>query len=219
MKSDQELQADVLAALTADTRVKGNEIGVIAKDGAITLTGKVDSYAERLMAEQAAKHVKGVRAIAEEIEVELPDEQRVTDEGIAERIARLPPWTGSLRDTSVMAEVRSGFVTLTGTVDHPRHRTIAEKCVGELDGVVGIANLITIRERGSELKARDVVRQITRALHRHPNLEASNIRVSVTGSKVKLEGPVPTYPDREVVENVVWAIPGVEEIENNLGVG
>lgn len=219
MKSDQELQTDVRAALTVDTRVKGNEIGVIAKDGAVTLTGKVDTYADRLAAEQAAKRVSGIRAIAQTIEVKLPEEQRVTDEGIAERIARLPPWTHLLRDTNVLAEVRNGFVTLTGDVDHAYQKQTAEKCVGELDGVVGISNLIAIRERGPELKASDVVRQIMRALHHHPNITASNVRVSVTGAKVKLEGTIATDPERKLVADAVWAIPGVTEIEDHLLVG
>lgn len=219
MESDQALQADVLAELKWDTRLHGNEIGVTAKGGAITLTGTVETYAERLAAEQAAKRVKGVRAIAQEIEVKLPEELRVTDEGVAERIARLLAWTSSLRDTNVLAEVRNGFVTLTGDVDFPHQKQAAERRVAELDGVVGIANHIGIRERGPELNTRDVVRRITRALHRHASIEASNIHVSVTKDRVKLEGTIPTYPERELVEEAVRATPGVKEIENHLRVG
>jgi osmotically-inducible protein OsmY len=219
MKSDQELQADVLAELKWDPRVHGNEVGVIAKDGAVTLTGVVQSYAEKLAAERAAKRVKGVRAIAQDIEVKLPDETRTSDEGIAERIARLIAWTSTLRNTNVLAEVRSGYVSLTGEADHPYQKQLAARCVGELDGVIGITNDISIRARAPELHAREVVRQITRALHRHANLEASNIHVSVADGKVKLEGTIPTYPERDLVEEAVWATGGVKEIEDRLRVG
>jgi osmotically-inducible protein OsmY len=219
MKSDQDLQADVLAALTADTRVKGNEVGVIAKDGAITLTGKLASYAERLAAEQVSKRVAGVRAIAEEIAVKSPAEQRVTDEGIAERIAPLSSSISSLRNADVLAEVRSGFVTLTGEVDFLHQSQLIENRVAGLEGVVGISNRVTIREREPELKASNVVQQIMHALHRHPDVDASNIRVSIAGDTVKLEGAIHTDRERELVEEAVWTIRGVAEIENHLRVG
>jgi osmotically-inducible protein OsmY len=219
MKSDQELQTDVLAELKWDPRVHGNEIGVVAKDGAVTLTGVVQSYAEKLAAESAAKRVKGVRAIAQDIEVKLPDELRAGDEGIAERIARLITWTSSLRDTNVLAEVRRGYVTLTGEVEYPYQKHLVANRVAELDGVSGISNNIKFREAPAEVHTRDVVRQIMRALHRHASIEASNIHVSVANGNVKLEGTIPTYPERELVEEAVWAAGGVKAIEDHLRVG
>jgi osmotically-inducible protein OsmY len=219
MTSDEELQADVLAELKWDPRVHGNAIGVIAKDGAITLTGVVESYAEKIAVERAAKRVKGVRAIAEDIEVKLPDEMSSSDEGIAERIARLVAWTSTLRNAKVLAEVRKGYVTLSGEVDHPYQKQIVAQRVGEIDGVTGLTNDIKVRASPSEVHARDVVRQITRALHRHASIEASNIHVSVADGKVKLEGTIPTFPERELVEEAVWATAGVKELDDNLRVG
>jgi osmotically-inducible protein OsmY len=219
MKSDQELQADVLAELKWDSRVHRNEIGVIAKDGAVTLTGVVQSYAEMLAAESAVKRVKGVRAIALDIEVKLPDETRTSDEDIAERIARLIAWTSTLRNTNVLAEVRGGRVTLTGEVDYAHQKQLAADRVGQLDGVIRITNDIRIRAPAPELQAREVVRQITRALHRHANIEASNIHVSIADGKVTLEGTIPTYPERDLVEEAVWATGGVKEIEDRLRIG
>jgi osmotically-inducible protein OsmY len=219
MKSDDELQSDVRAALTTDGRVKGNEIGVIAKNGAVTLNGNVETYADRLAAEQAAKSVEGVRAIAQGIAVENRDEHPVTDERIAERIARLSSGDPSLRDTRVLAEVRSGFVTLTGDVELPSQKQDYEDRVAGLDGIVGISNRITIRKHEPSLKASDVVQQIVSALHRHPDVDASSIRVSVAGAKVALEGTIPTQQERELVEDAIWAMAGVDEIDNQLRVG
>jgi osmotically-inducible protein OsmY len=219
MKSDQELQADVLAELKWDPRVHCNEIGVIAKDGAVTLSGVVESYAEMVAAEAAAKRVKGLRAIAQDIQVKLPDEPRTGDEGIAERIAHLVTWTSMLRDTKVLAEVRSGHVTLTGEVDHPYQKQLVANRVAELEGVSGISNNIKLRGLPAEVQARDVGRQIMRALHRHASIEASNIHVSVADGNVKLEGTIPTYPERELVEEAVWAAGGVGTIEDHLRVG
>jgi hypothetical protein len=150
MKSDQELQADVLAELKWDPRVHGNEIGVIAKD------------------------------------------PRAGDEGIAERIARLITWSSMLRNTSALAEVRSGYVTLTGEAEYPYQKQLVADRVAELDGVSGISNNIKLREAPADVHARDVVRQIMRALHRHASIEASNIHVSVANANVTLEGTIPT---------------------------
>ena len=219
MKTDRQLQADVLAELEWDPQVQRNEIGVIAKDGAVTLTGVVQSYAEKAAAERAAKRVKGIRAIAQDIDVKLPDEMRDSDEGIAEKFARLVAWTSALRDTNVIAEVQNGYVTLTGEVDHPYQKQIAANRIGELDGVIAVTNDIKVRPRPSEVHARDVVRQITKALHRHASIEASNVHVSVESGRVTLEGAIPTYAERELVEEAVSTTAGVTEIENRLRVG
>ena len=219
MRTDRELQADVLAELAWDPQVHGNEIGVIAKDGAVTLTGVVQSYAEKAAAERAAKRVKGVRAIAQDIEVKLPDEMRESDEGIAEKFARLVAWTSTLRDTSVLAEVSNGYVTLTGEVDHPYQKQVAANRVGELDGVIAVTNDIKVRARPSDVQASDILRQITRALHRHASIEASNIHVSVENGRVTLDGTIPTYAERELVEEAASATTGVRQIDNRLRVG
>jgi osmotically-inducible protein OsmY len=219
MKSDQQLQADILAELKWDSRVHSNEIGVIAKDGAVTLTGVVGTYAEAVAAERAVKRVKGVRAIAQNLAVKLPDEMRETDEGIAEKFARLVAWTSTLRDTNVLAEVRNGYVTLTGEVDYPYQKQVAGNRVGELDGVLGVANDITVRALPCEVRARDIVRQIAGALHRHASIEAANIHVSVADGKVTLEGTIPSYAERELVEEAVRATAGVKEIEDHLRIG
>ena len=219
MKTDRQLQADVLAELAWDSQVQSNEIGVIVKDAAVTLIGSVRSYAQKAAAERAAKRVEGVRAIAQNIEVKLPEEMRASDEGIAEQFARLAAWTSALRDTDVLATVKNGYVTLTGTVDHPHQKQIAASRVGELNGVIAVVNDIEVRSRPSEVHSSDVAKQIARALHRHASIEASNVHVSVESGKVTLDGTIPTYAERELVEEAVSATAGITEIHNHLRVG
>jgi osmotically-inducible protein OsmY len=182
------------------------------------LTGAIDTYAEKLAAERAAKRVKGVRAIAADIEVKLPAQMRTTDEGLAEQIARILNWNGTFRNSDIQAEVRNGRVTLTGEVDWSYQRQAAERRVEELQGVTGIINQIRLRPQAEPVSARDVQRQITSALHRHANVEASRIRISVADGKVTLDGTVDTYGERELIEDAVWAAAGVKEVLDNVRV-
>ena len=218
MKTDKELQADVLAELKWDPRIQSNQIGVIAKDGAVTLTGFVQTYAEKVAAERAAKRVNGVKAIAENVEVKMPAEMRTTDEGIAERIAQIFKWNSTLRNTDIQAEVRHGYVTLTGEVDWGYERQAAANRVEELQGVAGIFNEIKIRQQASAVAARDVQRQITSALHRHANVEAAKVQVTVADGKVTLDGTIDAYHERELIEDAVWATAGVKQVVDNLSV-
>jgi osmotically-inducible protein OsmY len=217
MRTDEELRSDVIAELKWNPRIKSNQIGVIVKDGAVTLTGMVETYSEKLYAERAAKSVKGIRAIAEDIEVKLPAQMRRTDEGIAEQAAQLLRWNTTLRDTDVQAEVRSGRVVLTGQVDWLYQKETAAKRVAELEGVTGVVNQITIRGRKSA-DAGDVRRQIMNALHRHATVEASNVKVSVLDGTVTLDGTVGAYHERDVIEDAARGTPGVQAIVDNVRV-
>jgi osmotically-inducible protein OsmY len=217
MKTDEELRADVVAELKWDPRLKSNQIGVIVKDGAVTLTGLVETYFEKMCAERAAKSVKGVRAVAEDIEVKLPTQIKKSDEGIAEQAARMLTWNSTLRDTNVQAEVRKGRVILTGEVDWLYQKEIAAKRVAELDGVTGVMNQITIRVR-KNADAPDVKRQIMGALHRHANLEASKVEISVVDGKVTLEGTVDAYHERDLIEDAARRTEGVRDLVDNIRV-
>jgi osmotically-inducible protein OsmY len=217
MKTDDELRADVIAELKWNPRIKSNRIGVIVKDGAVTLTGMVETYIEKMDAERAAKRVEGVRAVAEDIEVKLPTQIRKTDEGIAEQAARMLTWNSTLRNTNVLAEVRDGRVVLTGEVDWLYQKETAAKRISELEGVTGVSNQITIRARKSA-DPRDVKRQIMGALHRHANLEASKIEISVADGKVTLEGTVDAYHDRDLIEEAARGTEGVRAVVDNLRV-
>ena len=219
MKTDQELRADVLAELERDPRVRSTEIGVIVKHGAVTLTGIVEDFAEKVAAERAVKRLKGVRAIAEDIQVKRPAELRLTDEGIAERIAEILSWSSAFRDASIQAEVRNGHVTLNGEVDGFYQKQAAARRVGELEGVTGIFNRIRVREAAAGKRAGDIEREIVSALHRHANIEASKVRVSVSGGNVTLEGTVDALHERDLIEDAVRHTVGVTDVIDNLAVG
>jgi osmotically-inducible protein OsmY len=219
MKTDQELRADILAELDRDPRVRSTEIGVIVKHGGVTLTGVVEDFADKVAAERAVKRLKGVRAIAEDIQVKRPAERRLTDEGIAERIAEILSWSSTFRDTDIQAEVRNGHVTLSGEVDRLYQKQAAAQRVGELEGLTGIFNQIRVRETATGARERDIEREIAGALHRHANIEASKVRVSVAGSKVTLDGTVDALHERELIEDAVCHTGGVTDVIDNLAIG
>lgn len=218
MKTDQELRADILAELERDARVRSTDIGVIVKDGAVTLTGVVGDFADKISAERAVKRLKGVRAIAENIEVKRPAELQITDAGIAERIADILGSSGAFRDTDVKAEVRNGHVTLTGELDRLHEKQALTQRVGELEGVTGIFNQIRVRESAGA-RARDIEHEILSALQRHAGIEASKVHVSVADSKVTLDGTVDALHERELIEDAVRQTVGVTDIVDNLAVG
>lgn len=215
MRTDDEIRDDILAEIDWDPQIESNDIGVTVEDGAVTLYGTVQSYAARLAAERAAKRVKGVRAVAEEIKVKYPSDWTVSDQDIAEAISSILQWNAALCDYDIKAEVRSGYVTLTGKVDWRFQRETARELIAEVRGVTGVSNQIALLQRTSAV---DVKKKITQALHRNADFEASHITVNVDGSKVTLNGNVKAWYERKLVEDAVWAAPGVTSIQDNLHV-
>ncbi len=217
MSSDDELRSDVLAELARNPRIGSSEIAVTVKHGAVTLNGMVLTLDEKVCAERAVKNIKGVRAVANDIEVKLPDEMRKADEGIAEQIGSLLSWYSSLRNMDVNANVDDGHVTLTGEVDFLYQKALVAERVAELEGVSAVSNQIEIRERHA-IDEQEVKRQIMAALHRHANIEASGIDISVADGEVKLEGTVGAYRERDLVVEAVRATAGVRNIIDELRV-
>lgn len=207
----------MLAELARNPRIRHSEIAVIVKDGAVTLNGMVLTLDEKIYAERAVKDLRDVRAIANDIEVKLPEQMRKADERIAEQIGRLLTWYSSLRNMDVKANVDDGHVTLTGEVDFLYQREVAAERVAELDGVSAVSNEIKIRERRA-IDEKEVKRQIIAALHRHANIEASGIQVSIADGEVRLEGTVGAYRERDLVVEAVRATAGVRDIVDNLKV-
>lgn len=218
MTIDEQLQRSVLDELKWDPRVRSSGIGVIATDGAVTLTGEVDTYAEKLAAERAAQRVKGVRAVAADIRVKVPKQMATSDEEIAERIARMLKWNSMLRSTNIQAKVSEGRVTLTGDVDWEYQRREAARRVEELNGVTGIVNQVNVRLRVTQASAKDIEREIRRALHRHADVEASRVRISVLEGEVTLDGMVGALFERELIENAAWSSTGVRAVRDHLTV-
>jgi len=213
---DIELRQLVLDELDFDPRVNAAHIGVSADNGVVTLTGHVGSYAEKLAAEQAARRVKGVHALAEEIEVRFPSDKKTADDEIAARALSILRWSAVLPPDAIQVKVQHGWVSLSGEVEWQFQRRAAESAVRKLSGVVGVVNSLTIRPR---VQASDVKRKIEDALKRNAEIHARGIRVSVLdGGHVTLDGQVQDWRERDAVERAAWSAPGVVRIDDHLTV-
>lgn len=212
--SDLSLRQDIIDELDWEPSVDSAHIGVAVDKGVVTLSGHVGSYAEKLAAEKAVKRVKGVQAIAEEIQVRLPSDKKTADDEIAARALSLLRWSAVVPEGRVMVKVQDGWVSLSGQVDWQYQRAAAEAEVRRLSGVAGVINGIAIKPRVQPL---DVKRRIEEALRRNAQIQAQGIHVSVeNGGRVSLEGSVQDWREREAAENAAWAAPGVVGVEDHL---
>jgi osmotically-inducible protein OsmY len=212
MKTDEQLQKDVLEELRWEPSITASAIGVCVDNGVVVLTGTVPTYAEKYAAEGAARRVAGVRAIAEEIQVKPSGLHKRSDQEVAETVVRTLQshvWV----PTDVQASVENGWVTLRGEVTWEFQRKAATNAVRYVSGVRGVSSEITIRPR--ELDAR-VEKAIEQALKRNAEIDASHIAVSAYRGKATLSGTVRTFAGRDRVEQVVWSAPGVTAIDNHL---
>jgi osmotically-inducible protein OsmY len=212
---DKLLRQSIIDELDFEPRVDAANIGVAVEDDVVTLTGHVKSYAEKLAAERTVRHVRGVAAIAEEIEVRYPATKKTSDDEIARRVLNIMAWHATIPDT-VKVKVEKGWVELTGAVDWQFQREAAESAIRKLNGVVGVSNLISIKLGA---KPADIQRKIEDALKRNAEVEARQIRVSVTdGDKVTLDGKVHAWYERGVAERAAWAVRGVRAVVDHLTV-
>ena len=212
-RTDTQIQSDVLAELRWDARVMPNEIGVIVKDGVATLTGWVDSYTKRWAAEAAALRVRGVKAVANDIEVRLPSIAERNDADIAAAAVRALEWDAFVPIDKIDVTVSKGWVTLKGEVEWQFQKQDAERAVRRLAGVKGVSNLLVVRPRvtPSELK-----KKIEQALVRTAELDAKRITVDVDGSKVILKGTVRSWAEKKEAERQAWLAPGVTSVDNRI---
>ena len=216
MKTDTQLQQDVLAELKWEPSVNAAKIGVEVKDGVVTLAGHVDSYAEKWDAERASQRVTGVKALATEIDVSLPGSSRRNDADIAQSAVSALQWTTFLPKDSIKIVVEAGWVTLTGEVNWEYQRQSAAAAVRYLLGVTGVSDQISIKPKVS---AGAVKTDIEAALKRHAHADAQKISVSVSGADVTLSGRVPTWSERDMARNSAWGTPGVKNVVDNMTVG
>lgn len=212
---DLTLRDNVLNELEFEPSVNAAHIGIAADNGVVTLTGHVGSFAEKLMAERVVQRVKGVRAIAQEIEVRLPSDQKTSDDDIAQRALKIIEWDTTIPNGKIQIKVQKGWVTLTGEVPWYFQSTAAESAVRKLSGVIGITNDITIKP---SVQAGDIKHRIEDALKRNAEFEANQIRVLVSGGRVTLEGKVKAWHERLLAERAAWAAPGVNIVEGHLAV-
>ena len=215
MTQDSQLQQSVLAEFNWEPSVTAGHIGVTANAGVVTLSGHVDSYVQKHAAETAARRVKGVKAVAEEIEVRLPFDARRSDEDIAAAAIQRLSWNVSVPRDGVRVTVEKGWVTLTGQVNWWYQREAAEHDIRPLHGVVGISNQTTIKPRVNTAGLSD---EITHALHRSWFFNPNTVHVRADDGKVVLTGTVHSFHERQVAGRTAWAAPGVTAVENNLAV-
>lgn len=214
--SDTQLRRYIIDELEFEPSVNAAHIGVAVDNGVVTLTGHVGSYAEKIAAERAARRVKGVRAIAQEIEVRYPSDKRTADDDIAARALNILRWSAVVPAEKVQLKVQDGWLTLTGEVDWQFQRTSAESALRKLSGVAGVINNITLTSR---VQPQDIKQRIENALKRSAEIEAQRIRVSVwDGGKVSLEGKVHDWQERYSAEKAAWSAPGVTSVEDNLAI-
>ncbi|MGJ8561795.1 MAG: BON domain-containing protein [Litorimonas sp.] len=213
---DTELRQDVIDELEFEPSIDAADIGVAVEDGTVTLTGHVRTYSQKRTAENIVKRVKGVRAIAQEIEVRPLGSHITADDEIAMRAANSIRWNSSVPKDAVQVKVENGFVSLSGKVKWYFEKLAAEKAVRDLTGVKGVSNLISLEPSVSPT---DVRQRIESALRRDAELEAKRIQVKVDDRKVTLDGKVRTWAERDAAERAAWAAPGVTSVVDHISIG
>ena len=216
MKTDLQLQQDIIAELKWQPMLKASEIGVSVKHGVVTLSGILDTYAQKIAAGEAAKKVAGVKAVAMDVQVGDSPMFRKTDSEIAEAVLAALRLHSAVQEDKIKIKVEDGLVTLEGSVEWEYQRKAAITAVENLVGVRSVLNLITLRTTTSIIK--DVERKINAAFHRRAIQDAENIVVGILGSKVILRGTVNSITEKEDAEQAVWATPGITAVDNRISV-
>ena len=215
--NDKILQQLVMDELDFDPSIDAAAIGVAVGNGVVSLTGHVTDYTQKVAAERAAWRVKGVKAIAQEIEVRMPSARKQNDDEIAQRAVNILAWNTLVPNDRIRVKVADGWVTLSGQVDWNYQRVAAENEVRKLGGVVGVFNRI---ELSTVTQPADVKQRILDALKRQAEVEAGAIRVDVRdGGEVRIEGRVDNWRERQAVEHAAWSTPGVRIVDDRLTIG
>lgn len=214
MKTNAELQKDVQNAITWEPLLHSAEIGVTAKDGVVTLTGEVNSYAKKREAEDAAKKVIGVKALIEQIKVKFPNNYSKTDSEVVDEVFKALKNTWSLPKDKITVKVENGWVSLEGELPWNYQREDARNAVRYLKGVKGVSNNIKIKsEVHDAIEKRDVENALRRSA-----IDDSEINVAVKGTTVTLTGITNSWYQKEEAERVAWKTPGIWHVNNQLEV-
>jgi osmotically-inducible protein OsmY len=215
MKTDSQLQKDVMDELTWQPSIKSSEIGVSVSEGIVTLSGTVDTYAQKREAEKAALRVEGVKGIAEDIVVDLPFGNKKDDSDIAKAAINALRWDTMVPDEHIKVKVDNGWVTTEGKVDWLFQKVAVNNAISNLTGVKGVTNLVTVTPRANP---EDVKKKISAAFERSATIDANNIQVENIGNKILLKGSVRSYAERLDAQHAAWNAPGVAQVENLLEV-
>jgi osmotically-inducible protein OsmY len=215
MFQDKSVQEDVIRELDWEPAVHSTEIGVGIKDGIVTLSGSVDTYASKRAAERAAERIRGVKAVSSQLEVRPAGPSERTDADIAWAAANVLAWNAVVPRERIFVSVTRGWIALEGAVEHRFQKTAAEGAVGDLKGVVGVTNLIEVRP---VVPALELKNEIEAALQRCADVDAHRVIVEVEGDCARLWGCVGSMAQREAAERAVWSAPGLRELSNHLTV-
>jgi osmotically-inducible protein OsmY len=213
--ANRNLRQHVLDELDWEPQIDSAHIGAAVKDGIVTLSGHVPTYAQKRAAERAVLRVDGVKGIANEIAVQLPTRHAYTDAELADAAVRAIAWNTHVPDGAVKVKVENGWISLSGTVDWNYQRRQAERAVRSLKGVREVSNLIQVTPSA---RPTDIHAKIKQALARRADEDAERITVTVDGSEVTLKGTVDSWTDRDSVEEAAWSAPGVTDVHNKLTV-
>lgn len=216
MKTNEEIQKDVMQEIKWDPQLRtvATEIGISAKEGVVTLSGIVDTYAKKLAAEKAAQRVHGVKVVAVDIEVKPVKTGVKTDTEIAEAIKNALMWNSAVNEDRIEVKVDNGWVYLNGNVEWEYEKRTAESAIKNLLGVRGVTNNITIKSKF--IDADEIKNKIAAAFSRNARLDANTIRVEVIGSNVSLKGTVRSWTEKEEAERIAWSSPGVLTVDNKI---
>ncbi len=216
MKTDSQIQTDVMNEMSWDPKVTHENIGISVKDGITTLSGQVPSFFEKQAAEKAAKRVAGVKAVVEKIEVKVPFHHKRDDQDIAQAILTQFKWNVQVPDGLLKVSVEDGWVEVTGEVEWDYQRNAAQKSIRGLAGVKGISNNITLKSKNVEASL--IKQRIEDAFKREAETDARRIAVDVKGDRVTLSGNVNSFAELEEARLAAWCSPGVSRVETNLHV-
>jgi osmotically-inducible protein OsmY len=214
--NDLDLKRSVESELNWEPSVNAAEIGVAVKDGVVTLAGRVESYWEKVGAEDAAARVSGVKAVVNELEIRLPNSSERTDEDIARAAVNALEWSVSVPSDRIKVKVSKGWITLEGTVDWRYQKTAAEEAVRNLTGVKGVSNLVDVKPHVSKSEVKTAIEA---ALKRSAQVDAQRIKVETDGDKVTLRGTVRSWFERAEAERAAWRSPGVRSVDNRITIG
>lgn len=215
MRTDRELQEDVLKALEFEPSVDAAKIGVSVKNGVATLQGSARSYFEKSTAERVTRHVYGIRAIANDVAVSPDGLAQRSDGQIAEAVANALAWDSAVPLNAVKATVANGWVTLNGTVDWQYQRSAALRAVNHLFGVKGVMNSIALKPHVSPA---DVKAKIESAFKRSAEVDSARVTVETRDGSVILTGTVKSLSERDAAEHAAWSAPGVVRVDDRLTV-